>query len=94
MTLLIEQSRKAAPDVSLDALNEAAQQLIVMEGTPIVSDTYSNLMGSDDLAIIESQAVKNTMSSFFGQARVGSYSRGTADGGIQKCGCRQMGHRH
>jgi hypothetical protein len=70
MTLLIDQSRKAAPDASLDALNAAARQLIVMEGTPIVSDTYSNLTGSGDLAIIKSQALKNRMSSFFGQAQV------------------------
>jgi hypothetical protein len=34
MTLLTDQSRKAAPDASLDALNAAARQLIVMEGTP------------------------------------------------------------
>jgi len=70
MTLLIDESRKAAPDVSLDVLNAAARQLIVMEGTPIVSDTYSNLTGSGDLAIIKSQALKNRMSSFFGQAQV------------------------
>ena len=70
MTLLLEQSRMAAPDTSLDALNEAAGLLIRMEGTPIVSDTYANLTGSGDLAIIESQAVKNAISSFFGQAEV------------------------
>lgn len=70
MTLLIDESRKAAPDASLEALNEAARQLIVMEGTPIVSDTYSNLTGSGDLAIIRSQALKNRMSSFFGTAQV------------------------
>jgi len=70
MTFLLEQSRKATPDASLDALNDAAGQLIAMEGTPIVSDTYSNLTGSGDLAIIKSQAVKNAMSSFFGMADV------------------------
>lgn len=70
MTLLIEQSRKAAPDVSLDALNEAARQLIRMVGMPIVSDTYSNLTGSGDLAIIKSQAIKNKMASFFAQVQV------------------------
>jgi len=70
MTLLIDQSRKVVPDVSLDVLNAAARQLIVMEGTPIVSGTYSNLTGSGDLAIIKSEALKNRMSSFFGQAEV------------------------
>lgn len=70
MTLRIDQSRKAAPDASLDVLNTAARQLIVMEGTPIVSDTYSNLTGSGDLAIIKNQEIKNRMSAFFGQAQV------------------------
>ena len=68
MALLLDQSRKAAPDASLAALNAAAGQLISMEGTPIVSDTYSNLTGSGDLAIIKSQAVKNSLSVFFAQA--------------------------
>jgi hypothetical protein len=70
MTFLLDQSRKGAPDASLDALNDAARQLIAMEGTPIISDTYTNLTGSGDLAIIKSQAVKNAMSSFFGKAGV------------------------
>lgn len=70
MTNLIEQSRKAAPDASLDTLNEAARQLIRMVGMPIVSDTYTNLTGSGDLAIIKSQAVKNRMASFFAQVQV------------------------
>ncbi len=70
MTLLLDQSRKAAPDVSLDALNEAVSQLVAMEGTPIISGTYSNLTGSGDLTIIKSQTVKNAMSSFFGKAEV------------------------
>lgn len=70
MTLLLDQSRKAAPDASLDALNGAAGLLIAMEGTPIVSATYTNLTGSGDLAIIKSRAVKNSMSSFFGKADV------------------------
>jgi len=70
MTMLIEQSRKAAPDASLDALNEASRQLIRMVGMPIVSDTYSNLTGSGDLAIIKSQALKNKMASFFAQVQV------------------------
>jgi len=70
MTLLIEQSRKAVPDASLDQLNEAARQIIAMQGTPIVSATYSNLTGSGDLAIIKSQALKNKMSAFFARAQV------------------------
>jgi hypothetical protein len=67
MTFLLEQSRMAEPDASLDALNEAAGLLIAMEGTSIVSATYSNLTGSGDLAIIRSQELKNSMSSFFGR---------------------------
>jgi hypothetical protein len=70
MTFLLEESRKAAPDASIEALNDAARKVIAMEGTPIVSDTYTNLTGSGDLAIIKSQAVKNALSSFFGQADV------------------------
>ncbi|WP_412067269.1 hypothetical protein [Rubrivirga sp. IMCC43871] len=70
MTLLLEQSRRAAPDTTLAALNEAAALLVRMEGTPIVSDTYANLTGSGDLALLRSQAVKNAMSSFFGKAEV------------------------
>ena len=70
MTMLLEQSRMAAPDASLDSLNGAAKLLVRMEGTPIVSDTYANLTGSGDLAIIENQEVKNAMASFFGKADV------------------------
>ncbi len=70
MALLLDQSRKQAPDASLAALNAAAGQLIRMEGTPIVSDTYSNLTGSGDLAIIQSQTVKKSLSSFFAQAEI------------------------
>ena len=70
MTFLLEQSRKSAPDASLDALNDAAGLLVRMEGTKIISDTYTNLTGSGDLAIIKSQAVKNAMSSFFGLADI------------------------
>lgn len=67
MTFLLEQSRMARPDASLDALNEAADLLIAMQGTMVVSDTYSNLTGSGDLAIIRSQELKDSMSSFFGK---------------------------
>jgi hypothetical protein len=67
MTFLLEQSRMAEPNASLDALNEGAALLIAMEGTTIVSDTYSNLTGSGDLAIIRSQELKNSMSAFFGK---------------------------
>jgi hypothetical protein len=70
MTLLLEQSRKHAPDAAVATLNAAARRLISMEGTPIVSDTYSNLTGSGDLAIIKSQTVKNALSSFFAQAEI------------------------
>lgn len=65
MTFLLEQSRMAQPDASLDALNEAVGRLITMEGTTISSGTYSNLTGSGDLAIIRSQELRNAMSSFF-----------------------------
>ncbi len=67
MTFLLDQSRMAEPDASLQALNEAVGQLILMEGTTIASGTYSNLTGSGDLAIIESQELKDAMSSFFGK---------------------------
>jgi hypothetical protein len=65
MTLLLDQSRMASPDASLDALNEAVGRLITMEGTTIASGTYSNLTGSGDLAIIKSQELRDAMSSFF-----------------------------
>ena len=70
MTMLIEQSRKSEPDLPLDELNKAAKLLIKMEGTPIASDTYANLTGSGDLAIIRSEALKNRMASFFGWLKV------------------------
>ncbi|MCA8886263.1 MAG: hypothetical protein KDA35_06545 [Hyphomonadaceae bacterium] len=66
MTFLLEQSRMTQSDASLDQLNQAAGQLIAMEGTSIVSDTYSNLTGSGDLSIIKRQALKDAMASFFG----------------------------
>jgi hypothetical protein len=43
MTLLLEQSRKDSPTVSLSDLNDAASQLVLMEGTEIASATYRNL---------------------------------------------------
>jgi hypothetical protein len=67
MTFLLEQSRMAEPSASLEALNEAAGLLIRMEATPIASDTYANLTGSGDLAVIGSQKLKDAMSSFFGK---------------------------
>lgn len=70
MNLLLDQSRKATPDITLEELNKAAGMLIAMEGTPIASNTYDNLTGSGDLAIIKSQAVKNALSSFFGRADI------------------------
>jgi len=65
MTFLLGQSQKPAPDASVADLNNAAGQLIRMEGTPIVADTYSNLTGSGDLSIIKSQALKNELTSFY-----------------------------
>jgi hypothetical protein len=70
MSLLLEQSRTQSPDASLAELHAAASQLILMEGTPIVSDTYLNLTGSGDLAIIKSQTIKNSLAAFNGQADI------------------------
>ena len=70
MNLLMEQSRLPAPDVSLDELNDAARFLTAMEGTPIVSDTYLNLTGSGDLAIIRNAEVKTAINAFFRQVEV------------------------
>ena len=68
MTLLLDQSHKPVPDVSQADLTAAVRLLTAMEGTPIVSDTYTNLTGSGDLAIISSQMIKNAMASFFSEA--------------------------
>ena len=65
MTFLIGQSQKPSPDASVADLNSAAEQLIRMEGTPIVADTYLNLTGSGDLSIIKNQALKNELASFY-----------------------------
>ena len=70
MTLLLDQSRKPAPDIPLAELNAAAGMIILMEGTPIRSDTYENLTGSGDLSIIESRALKRALTSFFGRAGI------------------------
>ena len=70
MTFLVGQSQKQSPDASVATLNEAAEQLIKMESTPIVADTYSNLTGSGDLSIIKSQALKNELASFYSYTAV------------------------
>jgi len=70
MTLLIDQSRKDAPDVPLETLNTSAAKLVRMVGTPIVSDTYANLTGSGDLAIIKNPRIKIALASFYGQVEV------------------------
>jgi hypothetical protein len=67
MTFLLEQSRMSTPDASLDRLNQAAGQLILMEGTTITSGTYANLTGSGDLSIIRNPELRDAMSSFFGK---------------------------
>jgi len=70
MTFLVGESQKPSPDASVADLNSAAEQLIRMEGTPIVADTYSNLTGSGDLSIIKSQALKNELASFYSSTDV------------------------
>ncbi len=70
MTFLLGQSQKPSPDTSVEDLNNAAEQLIKMEGTPIVADTYSNLTGSGDLSILKSQALKNELASFYSYTAV------------------------
>ena len=68
MTLLLVEAHKPAPELPLAELAAAVRLLTAMEGTPIVSDTYTNLTGSGDLAIISSQAIKNAMAAFFSKA--------------------------
>ncbi|MEX0645272.1 MAG: hypothetical protein WD076_08175, partial [Parvularculaceae bacterium] len=70
MSFLLEQSRKGAPDASIEALNAAAKLLTRMEGTPIASGTYANLIGSGDLSLVRSQKIKDTLSSFYSQSKV------------------------
>ena len=70
MSFLLEQSRKDAPDASVEALNAAASLLIRMEGTPIASGTYANLTGSGDLSIIKSEKIKAALSDFYSQSKV------------------------
>lgn len=70
MSFLLEQSRKPEPDAPAKALNDAAQLLIRMEGTPIASATYANLTGSGDLSIVRSQEIKNALSAFYSRAGV------------------------
>jgi hypothetical protein len=70
MSFLLEQSRLPKPTASVAELNAATRGLIRMEGTPIVSDTYTNLTGSGDLAIIKNQKIKNAMASFYSRAEV------------------------
>ncbi len=70
MSFLLAQSRQEKPNASVSELNTAVQRLISMEGTPIVSDTYTNLTGSGDLALIKNQKIKNAMASFYSKATV------------------------
>jgi hypothetical protein len=39
-----------------------------MIGTPVVTDTYANLTGSGDLALIRNQELKNALAAFYGRA--------------------------
>lgn len=70
MKLLLDQSRKESPDVSVAELNAAASALITMEGTTIVNGTYLNLTGSGDLAIIRNKNITNEIAAFYGFAEV------------------------
>jgi len=70
MTTLLQQSRGEAPTLSVAELNWNAGRLIYMVGTPIVADTYTNLTGSGELALIRSQALKNALASFYARSEV------------------------
>lgn len=70
MSFLLAESRKSEAVSSIEELNRAAQHLISMVGTEVVSDTYANLTGSGDLAIIRNREIKTAMASFFAQYEV------------------------
>ncbi|WOJ93799.1 hypothetical protein R0135_01200 [Congregibacter variabilis] len=70
MSFLLAESRKVKSVFSSEDLTLAAKKLVSMVGTEIVSDTYSNLTGSGDLAIIRSREIKTSMASFFARYEV------------------------
>jgi len=70
MVTLLEESHRDAPTLSVAELNRNVGRLIYMVGTPIVADTYTNLTGSGDLALIRSQALKNALASFYARSEL------------------------
>jgi hypothetical protein len=70
MATLLKESQRDTPELPTAELNRHAGQLFRMVGTPIVSDTYTNLTGSGDLALIRNQALKNALASFYARTTV------------------------
>jgi hypothetical protein len=68
MVALLQESHRDAPALSVAELNHNVGRLIYMVGTPIVADTYTNLTGSGDLALIRSQELKNALASFYARS--------------------------
>ena len=70
MSLLIKQSLLDEPSVTLEKLNKSIVDLTTMQGTPITSDTYTNLIDSGDLSIIKISIIKKHLSGFIDSAEV------------------------
>lgn len=65
MAILLEASRQPDTAMPVDQLNRHCSRLLQMISTPIVADTYSNLTGSGDLALIQSQELRNALAAFY-----------------------------
>ena len=70
MVALLDESHRETPSMSTAELNRNFGQVLYMVGTPVVTDTYANLTGSGDLALIRSQELKNALAAFYGRADI------------------------
>jgi len=68
--VLLEQSALATPELTVAELNEHFSHVIRMPTFIPVNRAYSNLIGSGDLKLIRSRALKNALAEYYAAAKV------------------------
>ena len=68
--VLLEQSALATPELTVAELNDQFSHIIRMPTFIPVNRAYSNLIGSGDLKLIRSRALKNALAEYYAAAKV------------------------
>ncbi len=70
IVILLEQSALSAPQLTVAELNDRFSHIIRMPTFNPVNRAYSNLIGSGDLKLIRSRALKNALAEYYAAAKV------------------------